>query len=107
MINDAAAVERFDPSLDGLLNCVVRELPGWRLVRAASGRPEAFQLGLPDRGLVIRARLRQHSPCGYHVFEPPMLFGTEGHLRPTGVVDLHRAADRGRGVGGGDDAGRP
>ncbi|HSJ98720.1 MAG TPA: IucA/IucC family protein, partial [Myxococcota bacterium] len=86
MTNDAAQIERFDPSLDGLLNCVVREVPGWRLARSGTARPAAFELELPGRGLMLRARLRHHSPVGYHAFEPPLLLGAKDRLRPAGAV---------------------
>jgi siderophore synthetase component len=84
--NDAAQIERFDPSLDGLLNCVVREVPGWRLRRSDSGQADVFDLELPGRGLMLRARLRHHSPTGYHAFEAPLLLGAEDRLRPVGAV---------------------
>ena len=86
MTNDAAQIERFDPSLDGLLNCVVREVPGWRLGRSGSGRADAFDLELPGRGLMLRARLRHHSPVGYHAFEPPLLLGAPQRLRSAGAL---------------------
>jgi N2-citryl-N6-acetyl-N6-hydroxylysine synthase len=86
--SDAAQIERFDPSFDGLLNCVVREVPGWRLVRAASrsGVGPAFELELPRRRLRVQARLRHHAATGYHAFEPPLFLGDGSGLFPTDPI---------------------
>jgi N2-citryl-N6-acetyl-N6-hydroxylysine synthase len=61
-------------------------VPGWRVEGSGSGPPEAFDLELPRRGLMVRARLRHYSPKGYHAFEPPLLLGDPTRLLPVGPV---------------------
>jgi N2-citryl-N6-acetyl-N6-hydroxylysine synthase len=82
--SDAAEIERFDPSLDGLLNCMVREVPGWRLVRSGAG--PAFELELPSRRLRLQARLRHHAATGHHAFQSPLLMGNGSRLFPADPI---------------------